>query len=116
MTADGPALPSSAEMLRVLLIEDNAADARLVRALLDDVPHLRFMLEHQTRLANGLQRLRETRFDALLLDLSLPDSHGVATVAQVLRSQPGLPVVVLTGLATRRSPSRRCRAGPRTIC
>ncbi len=48
-------------------------------------------------LGEGLARLARDRFDAVLLDLSLPDAQGLNTVTQVLATSPGIPIVVLTG-------------------
>ena len=50
------------------------------------------------RLGLGLERLKGARFDAVLLDLSLPDGHGVETVTRVHEAAPSQPIVVLTGL------------------
>lgn len=84
--------------LRVLLIEDNPGDARLIRETLKDIKDFRFTLEHLGLLAEGLKRLASEKPDVLLLDLSLPDSAGLDTVARVRQQAPSLPVVVLTGL------------------
>jgi two-component system, cell cycle sensor histidine kinase and response regulator CckA len=100
LMASEEAVPASEqpESLRILLIEDSAGDARYVRALLADVPLLQCVLEHEERLAPALERLRSgERWHALLLDLSLPDSHGVETLQAVLTARPELPVVILSG-------------------
>jgi diguanylate cyclase (GGDEF)-like protein len=57
----------------------------------------RFDLTHVGTLGEGLARLARDRFDAVLLDLSLPDAQGLNTVTQVLATSPGIPIVVLTG-------------------
>jgi DNA-binding response OmpR family regulator len=44
-------------------------------------------------------RLRGEHFDAVLLDLSLPDSHGPATLSSLRQQAPSIPIVVLTGLS-----------------
>ncbi len=56
-----------------------------------------FTLEHTDRLSTGIALLRHTRFDALLLDLGLPDSQGLDTVKTVLSHHPTVPIIVLTG-------------------
>ncbi|HEX5504738.1 MAG TPA: ATP-binding protein [Thermomicrobiales bacterium] len=89
----------AAAPLGVLLIEDNPGDARLIRELLADVPGAAVRLDWADRLAAGLARLAETAPDAALLDLSLPDSHGLATFDALRARAPGLPIVVLSGLA-----------------
>jgi CheY-like chemotaxis protein len=70
----------STEPLRVLLIEDNPGDARLIRETLKDIKDFRFTLEHVDLLAEGLKRLASEKPDVLLLDLSLPDSADLDTL------------------------------------
>jgi PAS domain S-box-containing protein len=85
--------------LRLLLIEDNEQDAYLARNLLQEGATVPFELIREARLATGLARLLEARFDLVLLDLSLPDSRGLATLQSVLEHSAATPVVVLTSLA-----------------
>ncbi len=84
--------------IRILLIEDNPADARLVRIALEEAAPGQFEPAHADTLAGGLQRLQQGACDAVLLDLSLPDSAGLDTLRQVIRADPDLPIVVLSGL------------------
>jgi DNA-binding response OmpR family regulator len=89
-------MPSMQE-IKILLIEDNPGDARLIREALsstgEDVE-----VKWADRLATGLERIETGAFDAVLLDLSLPDSRGLATFERVHGRAPELPIVVLTGL------------------
>ncbi|HKZ55404.1 MAG TPA: diguanylate cyclase [Anaerolineales bacterium] len=82
----------------VLLIEDNPGDARLIREYLREVQDAAFVLEHVDRLALGLDRLAHSGIDLVLLDLSLPDAHGIDTFLNVHTLAPSIPIVVLTGL------------------
>lgn len=82
----------------MLLVEDNLGDAGLLRAALSEVAGGHFKLTHVERLSQALQRLKEDLFDLILLDLSLPDAHGLDTVARVQQGAPAMPIVVLTGL------------------
>ncbi|MBI2909367.1 MAG: PAS domain S-box protein [Chloroflexi bacterium] len=84
--------------LRILLIEDNPGDARLVQTQLAEALGPAVALDVVARLRDGLDRLRRDRFDAVLLDLELPDSQGLQTLDRVLDQAPAAPVVVLTGL------------------
>ena len=84
------------EARTILLIEDNEADARLIREMLQDVPGGRFRLECADRLSTGLERLARGNVEVVLLDLSLPDSHGLNSFFQIRGQAPGIPVVVLT--------------------
>lgn len=83
--------------IKVLLVEDNAGDARLVELALREAAGS-FDIVHTERLGTALELLREDDFSAVLLDLSLPDSQGLDTVAQVKSVDPSVPIVVLSGL------------------
>ncbi|HEU0298395.1 MAG TPA: hybrid sensor histidine kinase/response regulator [Longimicrobium sp.] len=85
--------------VRILLVEDNPGDARLLRETLRDAESLRFDLVHAARMAEALERLGDVPPDVVLLDLSLPDAHGLETVATMLKAAPGVPIIVLTGLS-----------------
>jgi DNA-binding NarL/FixJ family response regulator len=83
--------------IKILLIEDNPGDARLIQEALylaNDASEVQWT----DRLAKGLEMLELDRFDAVILDLSLPDSRGFSTFEQLHRRAPRVPVVVLTGL------------------
>lgn len=83
--------------IRVLLVEDEAGDAQLVKIDLQKAQGEKFIIDwvksfHETQL-----RLQQNTFDILLLDLSLPDSEGLGTIAKVRSLVNNLPIVVLTG-------------------
>jgi GAF domain-containing protein len=84
--------------IRILLIEDNPGDARLLQEMLVEARGLSFELEQRESLSTGLEWLAEGNPDVVLLDLSLPDSQGFNTVTQVLAQAPQAPIVVLSGL------------------
>ncbi len=86
------------ETIHVLLIEDNPGDARLVKEMLVDADASKFNLTHVGLLSQGLSLLRNESHHVILLDLSLPDGHGLDTISQVCAVAPDLPVVILTGL------------------
>ncbi len=88
----------SENCITVLLIEDNPGDARLIQEVLAEETSTRFKLELATDLETGLERLDQGDIDVALLDLSLPDSHGIDTFKQVHDHSPQVPIVVLTGL------------------
>jgi phosphoserine phosphatase RsbU/P len=88
----------SAAATSVLLVEDNRSDARLLEATLQDAGGHRFRFTHVQRLAGALAALAGGGVDLVLLDLNLPDSQGLDTLAELQRERPGVPVVVLTGL------------------
>jgi signal transduction histidine kinase len=83
---------------RVLLIEDNPGDARLIRELLSEAHTVSFEIEVTPKLSDGLEALSEKAFDVVLLDLSLPDSSGLATLAKTLSAAHQESIIILTGL------------------
>lgn len=88
----------SSMTISVLLVEDNPIHARLLQGLLSDRSDPAFAVEAVDHLAAGIQRLSTGRFDAVLLDLVLPDSQEMATFERVKEAAPDMPVLVLTGL------------------
>ena len=85
------------EQVEVLLIEDNPADADLVRGHLSAVAHTQFNLQWVELLAEGLQKIECGGIDVVLLDLGLPDSEGLDTFQAIHATSPRLPIIVLTG-------------------
>src|SRR6187455_2972636 len=85
-------------MLRVLLVEDNAGDVRLIRELIRE-GSAGFEVEVTGRLAEGSARLARGDIALVLLDLSLPDSHGIETFQKLHQAVPEIPVIVLSGLS-----------------
>jgi len=83
--------------MRLLLIEDNPGDARLVQTALADHAPGELAVTWVERLADALARIGAEPFDAILCDLGLPDSAGIATVQAIAARVPALPLVVLTG-------------------
>jgi phosphoserine phosphatase RsbU/P len=93
-----PSSQIQAAPLRVLLIEDNLVDARLIQIMVSDAGANGFEIERADRLAAALERLARERFDIVLLDLSLPDSHGLETFVRAHREFPNVPIIVMSGL------------------
>src|SRR5437899_2875636 len=83
--------------IEVLNFEDDPADALIVTRALQNVFLMRFRITTVQRLTQGLELLAEKHFDVALLDLSLPDSNGVATFERLRTEAPELPLIVLTG-------------------
>lgn len=96
--------------LTVLLVEDDAGDARLIAELLGRSPG-EFRLEHVDRLALGLERLGREGVDVVLLDLGLPDSHGSATLTAIRSAASVVPVIILTALGDEALATHMVRAG-----
>ena len=88
----------SNDLIRVLLVEDDLGDADLICELLELIDSTHFQVTQSRRLKDALQHLFQESSDVVLLDLSLPDSHGLATVSQVYTQVPTTPIVILSGL------------------
>lgn len=86
------------QSVTILLIEDNLAEARLLEEFLLDTDDNSFQLIHVQRLREGLQKLQEEQVDVILLDLTLPDSQGLGSLASVNEISPAVPIVVLTNM------------------
>lgn len=100
------------KIIRVLLIEDNPGDARLIQEMLAEADSTRFELECVDNLSTGIDRLAKGSIDVIFLDLSLPDSQGLDTLHKILTLPMELPIiVVLTGTDDEALEVQAIRAG-----
>ena len=93
-------------LIRVLLIEDDQADAFLIREMLSESlvagkqgEVVNAAVQHVKRLDEGIRQAADGRFDIIISDLGLPDSQGLATVKKLAAAVRHIPIVVLTGQA-----------------
>lgn len=89
------------KLIRVLMVEDNALEAHLIRRALaalngSQTRATSFEVVPVGTVQAGIDRLAQGDIDLVLLDLSLPDSHGLDTALRVRSSVPDIPIVVLT--------------------
>ncbi len=88
------------DSVKILLIEDNLAEARLLQEFLKQAQSQDFIVVHVQRLQNALQELTQDHglysYNAILLDLTLPDSEGLSSLPKLIDSAPSVPIVVLT--------------------
>jgi signal transduction histidine kinase len=84
--------------LQILLVEDNAGDARLLREMFSKEKPGSFELTHLLRMSEATIHLAKGGVDIVLLDMGLPDGHGLDTVRRAHAAAPGVPIIVLTGL------------------
>lgn len=82
----------------ILLIEDDLGDAALAQAYLSDIPDRALELRHVQRLSEAIPCLESPPPDIILLDLNLPDAHGITTFTELHARFPDVPVIVLSGL------------------
>jgi len=87
----------SAQALRILLVEDNPGDVRLLREMFSTERPGSFEIIQMPRLGMALNHLAKGGVDIVLLDLGLPDGHGLDTVRRVRLIAPNVPLVVLSG-------------------
>jgi signal transduction histidine kinase/DNA-binding response OmpR family regulator len=88
------------QRISILLIEDDPDFALLMNLYVNDAcgEKLKYVLETASSLHDGVGLLGRKEFDIVLLDLMLPDSQGLDTLAQLRLRAPGIPVVILTNL------------------
>ena len=83
-------------ILKILLIEDNLAEARLLEEFLKQTQSKQFTLVHVKRLGEAVKELNKSTYDVILLDLTLPDSEGLSSLPILISLVPSVPIVVLT--------------------
>ena len=96
---------------KILLIEDNPGDARLVEILLGESDLLNCKIKNVTTLSEGIEELEREDYAAILLDLTLPDSRGFETLERLLKNSPDHNVIVLTGLSDKSLGINAVKAG-----
>lgn len=84
--------------IHVLLIEDSLFFVELARTMLAEAKRVQFSLESVDNLADGIARLSQGGFDAVLLDLTLPDSQGLDTFKQLHPSAGNIPTIIYTSV------------------
>lgn len=97
--------------MTILLVEDNPGDARLIRELFRDIHWRSFEILTAESFQQASDRLKEHRVDLALVDLSLPDSHGLETFRKLAEGHPSLPQVLLTGLNDQETAIQAVREG-----
>lgn len=85
--------------LKILLIEDNPGDERVARELLAEAEGSAFEVSSASRVNDGIEMMAAEKFDAVLLDLHLPDSFGLGTLGKVKEASHGTAIIVKTSLA-----------------
>ena len=70
--------------IKILLIEDNPGDVRLIQDILKESGNTRYELTHADCLSTGMEFLTKSEYNVLLLDLGLPESQGLSTLNKIL--------------------------------
>jgi len=89
---------SNTQINRVLLVEDSAGDARLLREMFSEQGWHQTDLTHVLRMSDAERHLAGHAVDVILLDLGLPDAQGLQAIHRAHAAAPRIPLVVLTGL------------------
>jgi DNA-binding response OmpR family regulator len=98
--------------LRILLIEDSPADALMMSARLQEVTEFIFDMRHATTLSSGLELAAEGNVDAIILDLTLPDSAGLGAYSKLrAKVSESVPIIIVTGPEERDLVSEALREG-----
>jgi|GEM_PF-631424 len=97
--------------LDVLLVEDDIGDAEYFQATLQKEKNVPIKISHVESLTAAINRLSQKRFDAILLDLGLPESVGLSTFQKLYPHARGTPIVVLTGLVDEKTAYEAIRRG-----
>ncbi|GEM_PF-4561448 len=98
----------SIKICKILYIEDNNADTRLIKELLLEDSDQNFEVISREKLVGGLDYLKRNKVDVILLDLSLPDSSENTTFEKVKSIALNIPIIILTGSSLQRESLRQC--------
>jgi signal transduction histidine kinase/DNA-binding response OmpR family regulator len=87
------------DLIKVLLVEDDAIDRLLIERVLGGCPQpIEFAADGAGSLSAAVECLSNGKYDVILLDLMLPDSKGLETIRRIKEINSHVPIVVLTGL------------------
>ncbi|MCB1140982.1 MAG: response regulator [Leptospiraceae bacterium] len=99
------------QTIDVLLIEDNMADALLLKSSLEEDLLTEFSISHAKLLKEGLECLKNGEFGAVMLDLGLPDSLGMNSFDKIHEYYPDIPIIVFSGNENENQAIEAVRAG-----
>ncbi|WAS06151.1 response regulator [Gloeomargaritales cyanobacterium VI4D9] len=103
-----PVLPTAKKVVKVLLVEDSLPIRTQLRRILEKAGY-----EVTTAVdgAEGLQKLQQDRFSAIISDVEMPNLSGIAMTEQIRASQLDIPIVLVTTLAKATDRERGLKAG-----
>lgn len=82
-------------IIRILVVDDHAILRKGLKQILDDTPDLRVTGEAGSGM-EAVQKVQHEEFDMVLLDISMPDKHGIDVLKQIKQIHPNLPVLMLS--------------------
>src|SRR3990167_3649308 len=89
--------PKFTQPLKILVVEDNAIDRRILETMLHESSHPVSLLKSTETWAGAIQLLEQHPFDVVILDLNLPDSEGKDTLTSLSARYPEVTIVINTG-------------------
>ena len=84
--------------MNILIVDDDSCDVRFLQESLTDADDGSSRLVHAENISAALQKIREERFDIILLDFFLPGTQGIESLSRLREQTPDVPIVFLTGL------------------
>lgn len=85
------------QTIKLLIIEDSSADADLIRDFLKESSSAIFSITHVSRFNEAVEMLQKDFFDAILMDMTLPDAQGLSMMERFKEYTYGVPIIILTG-------------------
>jgi len=82
-------------MISILVVDDHALIRKGIKQLLEDIPDIRVTGEAATGM-QAINMVHKHRYDVVLLDIALPDKHGMDTLKQLKSEQPDIKIIVLS--------------------
>ncbi len=101
--------------LRVLLIEDDFADAELAKIYLEDIERIKISVHHSANFYDGVAALSENEFDLILMDMRLPDVDQPEGLKILLKKYSSIPLIVITGFEDEQSGFEAIRLGAQDL-
>lgn len=85
-------------MIRLLLVEDDQKEALVIKNMLKEGLQNQFTLEHSLSVSCALDLVKKHPFQAIILDLHLPDGKSFESIPQFIQYCPGAPILILSGV------------------
>lgn len=105
-------LTDQQEEISVLLIEDSPGDANAItKALIHGETLYSFRIARKDSLKEGLEYLKDSRADVVLLDLGLPDAKDLKAVTVLRDANPNIPIVIISGCSDMETVHQALRSG-----
>lgn len=85
-------------MITLLLVEGDQREALVIKNMLDEGLQNQFTLEYSPSVSGALDLVQKHSFQAIILDLHLPDGKSFESIAQFIQYCPGAPILILSGV------------------